>query len=157
MALTVLAELAGVRFGRLDSLLVTTWYGAATLAPLDVYERLEEQLIAEHGMLTLLTVIVNSPAAPEKGVAQRAAAISARFEKQLRASLVVVLARGLGAVLVRSFLTGFSLASKVPMHTFRDLSGAATCIAGLPGQTPRLEQDDGAAALEAFVTLPPPG
>jgi hypothetical protein len=108
-------------------------------------------------MLTLLTVIVNSPAAPEKGVAQRAAAISARFEKQLRANLVVVLARGLGAVMVRSFLTGFSLVSKVPMFTFRDLPGAATCIAGLPGQAPRLTQADVAAALEAFVALLPPG
>jgi hypothetical protein len=89
----------------------------------------------------------------DDAVRRRSVELGKKYEKQVRGAAIVVVTRGLAAVMVRTFLSGFFLLSRseMPMRTFASVKEALTWVQTLPGQDAPLRelrpQD-----IDAFIT-----
>ena len=83
----------------------------------------------------------------------RSVELGKKYEKQVLGSAIVVTTKGLGAVMVRTFLTGFFLVSKseTPMKTFSTIAEGLSWVQGLPGQDVAVKTELTAADIERFI------
>jgi hypothetical protein len=158
MPVSLVSESRVLRIGAIDSLLVFVWYSHSNLEALDQIEAAQRPLRERHPTFSILNVFTGTPKAPEPGVKERSDAMARESAGAIRINVMLVLAKGLGGVVVRTFLAGFSLLSPMPMQSAASLEEAVKKLQGAPGQTPelrgntRLLQD-----LAAFIATPPPG
>lgn len=158
MPVVELPGLPEVRFAQAGPLMIAAWSRSATNAGLEQLEKYQADLIAKHGKVSSLTVLLGSGGETEAGLRERAVKMQERFDKSLVGTAIAVTAKGVAAVIIRTFLAGFSLVSSgsAPMKTFGNVNDAVAWLKSLPGQAsviagdPRLADD-----IFAFVESPP--
>ena len=77
----------------------------------------EQALVDQYGAVSLLMVFSGTPKQADPGVKERGDELAQRFKDVVRSNVVLVQARGLSGVVVRTFLAGFSLLSPIPMES----------------------------------------
>ncbi len=157
MSVTELASFPEVRIGHVGPVLVSVWYDQATLRGVKAMAEQQRGLIGRYTMMTSLSVAVKVPKAPEPDVTAWLKESDAAFKAMTRGSVIVVLERGLAAIVVRTFLAAASLISTNVMQVVKTMAEATDRVKALPGQDLEVINDAQLAAkLEAFVALPPP-
>ncbi|MGV3620502.1 MAG: hypothetical protein ACO1OB_06780 [Archangium sp.] len=157
MAATVLEESSEVRIGHVGPLLVSVWYSQATLRGLEAHDRQHVALAREFGKITSLSVAVKIPRAPGPEAQEWLKRSAEALFGTSHGTVIVVLERGLGAILARSFIAAASLISANPIQVTRTIDDAVQRVKAFPEQHPTLISDAGlTATLEAFAALPAP-
>lgn len=156
MQVETLFEGHGVKLGAAESLVIAVYRGASSLEALDALDRVQTSLAAKHGRLSTLSVIADAPGSmlrADEAVRQRSVELGKKYESSVIGSGIVVTARGLSAVVARTFLTGFFLLSRseMPMKTFSTLADALAWVQALPGQSTALKTELSVIDLEKFV------
>lgn len=154
-----LPGLPDVRFASRGPLLIGAWSRAATTAGLELMTKHEAALVARHGKVSVLTVLVGAAGTPDVGLREKALDMQKQFDRSLVGTAIAVTAKGFGAVVIRTFLAGFSLVSsgKAPMKTFGTVPEAVAWLRALPGQAKALADDAGLAGeVAAFLEASPP-
>lgn len=144
MEFTTVYDAPEARFGVAGPLIVAVYKGAPALTVLEQLDRAQTELITKRGTISTLTVIgeLGSMLKVDDGVRQRSVELGKKYEKHVRGSAIVVETRGVAAVMVRSFLTGFFLLSRseMPMKSFKRVTEGLTWLQGLPGQDAPLRE-----------------
>lgn len=137
--------------------MVGVYKGRSSMPALDALDRLQEGMVKKHPKISTLSIIpqVGEMMHVEAGVRDRSLALNEKYEPYLRGSAIVITARGLGAVMVRSFFSGFFLLTKswAQMKTYSTIGDGLSFVQGLPDQDPSikaLKLED----IEAFVNAP---
>jgi hypothetical protein len=157
VTLSTLEERAEYRLGHLGSVLAVVWHEAPTVDCLEVLERHHLTLAQRFGKVTLLSVIVTATRSPSPDVRAKIDEQASRLQAVRHGSVVVVLAKGLAAIFIRTYLAALSLVTKEPLRVVKTLADAATEIGKLPGQDEATRQrGDLEEHLMAFVALPAP-
>lgn len=156
MTVTLLEEFSEVRIGHVGPLLISVWFSQASLRGLEALSKHQLALVGRYGKITNLSVAVKIPKAP----GPEAQEWLKRNDKNLRGTslgtVIVVLERGLGAILARSFIAAASLISANSMHVVKTLEEATAKTKSLPGQARDIVEDASlTATLEVFVAAPP--
>lgn len=116
MDVTRVFEGPGVRLGTAGSLLIACYRARTTVEDLDALERAQNALLTKYPRISTLSIIAPSGVErPEEKVRERSLALNLAFEEKVRGSGIVVTTRGIGAVMVRTFLTAFFLLNKAKM------------------------------------------
>jgi hypothetical protein len=115
MGVTVLQESAAFRLGHVGSVFVTVWYSELTNEALDALNRHQQALAAKYGKLTMVSVVVNATQAPGPELRERLRTEMNELSSSRLANIIVVLARGMSAIITRSFLAMLSLISEEHM------------------------------------------
>lgn len=103
----------GARLGTAGSLLIACYRARTTVEDLDALERAQHALLTQHPRISTLSVIAPTGLErPDEKVRDRSLALNLAFEEKVRGSAIVVTTRGIGAVMVRTFLTAFLLLNK---------------------------------------------
>jgi hypothetical protein len=154
MPIVLLKESDDIRIGACGPLLVNVWFAQATVPALDLLLAEQHGLMAQYGKVTFLSVASNIPRAPGPEVS------AWLKERQLtgdqsRGTIIALTARGLSAVIARSFIAAVSLFSRDSYVVVKSLEEAATAARQLPGQDPYVANMHSLANdLQAFVELP---
>lgn len=152
MSIVELSSLPEVRIGHLNSLLVSVWHSQATIDGLRAMNDAQRKLIAQYGRITTASVAVKIPKAPGPEVSEWLKQSEQEFKGCSRGTVVVVLERGLSAIIARSFIAAASLISSNTMLVVKTLEEAAEKVRQLPGQPADLANDlELAEKLEAFI------
>lgn len=156
MQVETLFEGHGVKLGAAGPLVVALYRGASNLATLEALDAAQSALVAKHGRISTLSIIADSPTSmlrTDEAVRQRSVELGKKYEASVLGSGIVVTARGLSAVVARTFLSGFFLLSRseMPMKTFASLADALAWIQGLPGQSTALKTELSVIDLERFA------
>ena len=155
MELTKTFESVDARFGTAGPLMVTLYRGTSNLAMLEELDRAQEALIAKHTRISTIAVIAlaGSMLKTDDAVRSRSVALGKKYEKSVLGSAIVVTTRGLGAVMVRTFLTGFFLLSRAetPMKTFSSIAEGLSWVQSLPGQDLSIKTLVSATDIERFI------
>lgn len=156
MPVTLLEEFSEVRIGHVGPVLISVWFSQATLRGLEALSKHQLALVARHGKITNLSVAVKIPKAPGPEAQEWLKKNDVRLRGTSLGTVIVVLERGLGAILARSFIAAASLISANSMHVVKTLDEAVAKTKLLPGQ-PREILDDATLSsnLEVFVAAPP--
>ena len=155
MELTKTFESVDARFGTAGPLMVTLYRGTSNLAMLEELDRAQEALIAKHTRISTIAVIAlaGSMLKTDDAVRSRSVALGKKYEKSVLGSAIVVTTRGLGAVMVRTFLSGFFLLSRAetPMKTFSSIAEGLSWVQSLPGQDLGIKTLVSATDIERFI------
>ena len=155
MELTKTFESADARFGTAGPLLVTLYRGSSSVGMLDELDRVQEALIARHARISTIAIIAiaGSMFKTDDTVRTRSVALGKKYEKSVLGSAIVVTTRGLGAVMVRTFLSGFFLLSRAetPMKTFSTIAEGLSWVQSLPGQDLSIKTMLSATDIERFI------
>lgn len=156
MDFTSTFESADARFGSAGPLLVALYRGSTSPGMLEELDRTQEALLKKFPRISTLTVIgqASSILKVDESVRTRSVELGKKYEKQVIGSAIIVTTKGLGAVMVRTFLTGFFLLSKaeMPMRTFSTVAEGLSWLQGLPGQDLSIKTDVRAADIERFIS-----
>lgn len=148
-------ESSEARMGAAGSLLVTLYRGSASVAVLDELSRTQEALLAKHPRISTLTVIgqASSMIRVDEAVRTRSVELGKKFDGRVVGSAIVVTTKGLGAVIVRTFLSGFFLLSRAetPMRTFPSIEEGLVWLRSLPGQDAQFKTDIFTRDVERFL------
>lgn len=157
MPITLLEERPDFRLGHAGSVYVSIWFSELSHAALDALEKHHQALSAKHGKITLVSVIVGATKPPPDELRDRLRKQSVELAKVRLGNVIVVQARGMGAIIARSFLAVLSLISAENMKVPANLEAAAEEVRKLPGQDAgtRANQTLG-EDLMAFAALPRP-
>ncbi len=157
MSVTVVHQSPVLCIGTVDSLLVTVWHDSSTLEALDEMARHEQVLIDTFGSVSVLMVFTGAPKNAGPGVKERGDELAKRFQNNVRCNVVLVLARGLSGIVVRTFIAGFSLVSPIPMQSAATVEEATKKLQSAPGQTAELRGNVNLVEqLRAFIEAPAP-
>ncbi len=157
MPITPLAEFPEVRLGHVDSVLVSVWYSRLTIPSLDLLEQHHRSLAAKYGKVTFLSVVAGAAENPPPDVRERMNRTSEEMAKFRRANIIVVKARGLGAIIARSFLAAIAMFGKENIKVFKTTDEAVTYLKALPDQDEAVRGNGSLAAdVQAFVDQPAP-
>ena len=157
MAITVLEECPEFRLGHVGSVYVTVWFSELNERALDSLARHHQALTGKYGKITLVSVIINATRAPGPELRERLRAQSVELAKHRHGNVIVVLTRGLSAIIARTFLAMLSLMSSENMKIPASLEEAADEVRKIAGQdaatvaNTKLAED-----LTAFAALPRP-
>lgn len=148
-------ESSDARLGAGGPLLVALYRGSTNVAVLDELDRTQEALLRKYPKISTLTVIgqATSLFKVDEAVRARSVELGKKYEKDVVGSAIVVTTKGLGAVMVRTFLSGFFLLSKseTPMKTFSTLAEGLAWVQSLPGQDLSIKTGLSAVDIERFV------
>lgn len=148
-------ESSDTRLGSAGPLLVALYRGSTSVAVLNELDRTQEALLRKYPKISTLTVIgqASSLLKVEDGVRARSVELGKKYEKDVLGSAIVVTTRGLGAVMVRTFLSGFFLLSKseTPMKTFPTIADGLAWVQALPGQDLSIKTGLSAVDVERFL------
>lgn len=126
------------RFGAAGPLFVAHYKGAVNLDTLDQLDKAEASLVEKRGVISTITVIgdIGPMFKTDEAIRRRSVELGKKYEKHVRGSAIVITTRGLAAVMVRTFLSGFFLLSKAefPIRTFSTVKEALAWLQGLNGQ-----------------------
>ncbi|MFO0595745.1 MAG: hypothetical protein U0228_10585 [Myxococcaceae bacterium] len=157
MEFTTVYDAPAARFGVAGPLLVAVYKGATDLAVLEQLDRAQTELITKRGTISTLTIIgeLGQMLKIDDGVRQRSVELGKKYEAHVRGSAIVVETRGVAAVMVRSFLTGFFLLSRseMPMKSFKRIADGLGWLQQLPGQDAPMRELR-APDVEAWVHRP---
>lgn len=132
------------RFGAAGALFVAHYKGAVHLGTLEKLDELQRTLIEQRGTISMLTVIgeLGPMFKVDDSVRKRSVELGKKYEHQVRGAAIVVVTRGVAAVMVRTFLSGFFLLSRnaLPMRTFASVKEALGWLQGLAGQDAPLRE-----------------
>lgn len=156
MPVTLLQELPQCRLGHVGSVYVSVWFNELTLEALDALDKHHRAIAAANGgQVTFISVAASANKVPDKDVRERLAREAPALAKLRRANIVVVTARGLGAIITRTFLAGLNLVSSEKMVIVKTFEEAAAEARALPDQDNFTKTNTRLAAdLEAFANLP---
>lgn len=155
MAITLLDETPEYRLGHFGSLLVSAWYSRLNIPALESLEKHHRELASKHGKVTFLSVVVGAAENPPADVRERMKHGSEALLPLRRANLIVVQAKGLSAIIARSFLAAMSLMSPEKMGVFKTVEEAVAEAQRLPDQDEAVKAHPTLAAeIRAFVDLP---
>lgn len=145
----------GCRIGVIGPVLVSVFDTKAELPMLDLLDQAQTELIAKHGRIATIAIIaMERMEPPDPQFRTRGAALAKKHEAAMTGSAMVVLSKGLAAVVVRAFLAAYSLLfqQKQPNQTFREIAPAVKWLQGLDGQLPEVKAMTGlTVAVEAFT------
>ena len=157
MAITILEECPEFRLGHVGSVYVTVWFSELNEKALDSLARHHHALVAKYGKITLVSVIVNATKAPGPELRDRLRAQSVELAKHRHGNVIVVLARGMSAIIARTFLAMLSLISSEHMKVPTTLDAAADEVRKIVGQDAATAANESLADdLVAFASLPRP-
>lgn len=143
------------RLGAAGPLLVALYRGSTSVSVLNELDRTQEALLAKHARISTLTVIgqATSMLKVDEAVRTRSVELGKKFDGKVVGSAIVVTAKGLGSVIVRTFLSGFFLLSRAetPMRTFASIEEGLVWLRTLPGQDPVLRTEIFSADIERFL------
>lgn len=152
MSIVELASLPEVRIGHVGPVLVSMWYSQATVGGLRAMGEEQRKLLARYPRISMVSVAVKVPRAPEHDVAEWLKESEKEFRGTSLGTVVVLLERGLAAIIARSFIAAVSLFSANSMVVVKTLEEAAERLRTLPGQDATIAGDlQLAAKLEAFI------
>lgn len=144
-----------VRFGNAGPLVIASYKGALTLTALKELEKLEDGLLKVHPRIASLAVMgkMGGMFQVDKEVQKYGVELATKYEKVAHGSAIVVQTKGLGAVVVRTFLSAYFMMSKSTMvtQTFASVDEGLAWLQQLPGQNPLSGLSVSAADIEAFV------
>lgn len=157
MPITVLEERPEYRLGHAGSVYVTVWFSELSMMALDALAKHHHALAKKYGKITLVSIVVGATQAPGPELRDRLRSETAELAKSRRANIVVVLAKGLSAIITRSFLAVLSLLSTETMKVPGTLEEAAEQARNLEGQDEETKNNATLGAdLVAFAALPRP-
>lgn len=155
MAIVRSFESSDARLGAAGPLLVALYRGSTTVAVLDELDRTQEALLRKYPKISTFTVIGQATTLlkVDEGVRARSVELGKKYEKDVVGSAIVVTTKGLGAVMVRTFLSGFFLLSRseTPMKTFSTVADGLAWLQSLPGQDLSIKTGVSAVDLERFL------
>jgi hypothetical protein len=157
MSITVLQEHPEFRLGHSGSVFVTVWFSELSHHALDALTKHQQAIFEKHGKVTMVSVVVNATQAPGPEIRERLKQQMSDLGHMRMGNITVILARGMSAIIARSFMAMLSLISKEHMKVFKTLEEAAEEVRKIPGQHAAtlanlaLTED-----LVAFAALPRP-
>ena len=152
MPIVELQSLPTVRIGHVGPVVVSVWYAEATVDALQALNAQQRKLIAQYGRLSSVSVAMTIPRAPGADVAEQLKETEKEFKGTSLGTVVVVLERGLAAIIARSFIAVASLITSSPITVVKTLEEAVEKLRAMPGQPPEvLGQTRLVAELEAFI------
>lgn len=169
MSIVELPAVPGVRIGHRGPVLVSVFFDWPNAARLQAMQAAQLDLAKRFGKVSALSIIPpidtaalkSDPAAVEQlnpdpknreANARESAKVGELLEASTLGAAMVIMPRGMMAVMIRSFMGAMSLLSRsrTPLQTFKELVPAVAWLEGLPGATsmPGLVQD-----VEAWLGL----
>jgi hypothetical protein len=144
-------------FGATGALVVSRYRGNADLPLLDALDALQTELIQRYPKISTLSVITTSEGLLDfdEAVRSRSAEFERKYAKHVLGSAVAVTAKGLSAVMVRSFLSAFFLVARngMPLKTFRTVAESLAWLQSLEGQEATV-REVALEDVERFLSLP---
>lgn len=148
-------ESVEARLGTSGPLLLALYRGTTSPAMLDELERAQDALLLKYPRISTITVIGQASGLlkVDEAVRTRSVELGKKFDGKVLGSAIVVSATGLGAVMVRTFLSGFFLLSRAetPMKTFSKITDGLTWLQSLPGQDLTIKTLVSATDIERFI------
>lgn len=133
---------------------VVVRFGATTVADLDQMLKVQLDVVKRHGHLTTLSVVPITGEATKVSdeVKQKSVEITRAIGKQQLGSATVILGTGIGATILRTFMTGFNLLAKnpFPQKTFSDVREAHAWLSALPNQDDDVKKAKADEVLATF-------
>lgn len=143
------------RFGAAGPLLVALYRGTTSLAMLDELDRTQEALLRKFTRISTLTVIgqASGMLKVDERVRTRSVELGKKFDGKVIGSAIVVNTKGLAAVMVRTFLSGFFLLSRAetPMKTFSKITEGISWLQSLPEQDVGIKTQLSETDIERFI------
>lgn len=156
MAITQLQEFPEARFGHVGPLLVSIWYSELSLRSIDALDAHQKTLAERYGKVTMISVVSSATKNPSPELREELKRRAPNQESMRIGNIVVVNARGLGAIIARTFLAALSLVQS-GLSVAKDIDDAAARAKAIPGQHPEVVASTTLAAdLKAFAALPAP-
>lgn len=143
----------GVRAGAWNHFVVAHWTRDLAAKPLSELADVQWTLAERFGGITTLTVLGDAPSLrPPDDLRKLGAELTERFKPYARGAAMVLQAEGLRTALVRSVLTGISLAarSKMPTRIFPTVGDAVTWLAAQDDLPAPMDVPALTRAVEAF-------
>ncbi len=158
MLITKLYESERVRFGSAGPLILMQYKSTPTLDEVRLVERFEDELLKQYPKISVFNVVEQTGAilrVPDD-VRDYSAKLSDKFASRIVGSAMVVTAKGLGAVMARTFLSGFFLLSRAELliRSFSTVPEGLTWLRALPDQHVSLKTELTLADLERFFGEP---
>lgn len=151
-------ESATLRLGSSGPLVVALYRGATTKAQLLELDAFQATLLTRFPHIMSVSVMgqVSVSARLDDDAKAFTAELSAKYEKVNVGNAMVVRSTGLGAVVVRSFLSAFFLMrpSEMRNKVFRSIDEGFAWLQGLPDPNPIRGLAVTAAEIEAFCDAP---
>lgn len=152
MSVIELQSLPEVRIGHLGPMMISVWRSTATATALQAIAAQQRQLLAQYELITTVSVTIRVPQQPAPEAMEWVKRIDEEFRGKSRGTVVVVLERGLAAIIVRSFLAATSLMSQNKMEIVKTVDDACERVKAFAGQVPELVDDAQLAdKLDAFI------
>lgn len=118
----------------------------------------QRELAKVHGMISMLSVITIGKLTQKISdeIRQKSVEVTRAIDDVCRGSATVILGSGLGATILRVFMTGFNLIAKTkfPVKVFANVNEALLWLQERPGQSPEVKQLT-AKAIHQHLGLPP--
>ena len=157
MQLEVTAEFPEVRLATIGPLMISVWYQEASLRGFEALGKTQDRLVAQYGMISSINISVILPRAPPPEAIEWVKSQQAKSDATTRETVVVLLSRGLSAVIARTFLATVSLFSRRNLKVVKTLTEAVEVIQRAPGQDSAIAGNPTlVATLEEFVQRPAP-
>lgn len=157
MPIVTLEERPECRVGHVGPVFVTTWYSELTVDALEMMERHQTELSKRYGKVTLISIILGASKNPSPELRERLKRTATMLQEQRIGNFVVVMTRGLSAIIARTFLAAVSLMNSENMQVFKTLEDAAEEARKIPLQHEEVRANTKLGAdLVAFAALPQP-
>jgi hypothetical protein len=144
------------RFGTVGPLMVALYKGATDLAHLDEVDRIQTTMLQKYPRISTLSVIdsAGSLLKVDEAVRNRSVELGNKYDGKVTGSAIVIITKGLAAVMARTFLSGFFLLSRAatPTKTFARVDESLIWLRSLPGQDLVIKTEISATDIERFLT-----
>lgn len=149
-----LAERPGIHIAHAGSIVIAK-YGQSTVEDLDVLLQHQLDVANKHGgkmtMIGIVSIGANVGRIGED-VRQKSVELMGKLSSVCLGTCTVILGGGLGATVIRMFLTGFHLMARTPFpqKVFGSVSEALTWAQQLPGQSVDAQRLSSTVVLKHF-------
>ena len=147
-------ESADCRIGTAGPLMLSLYKGPVGIPTLDELDRLQAALLQQYPRISTIAVIDQHASLfkVDEAVRTRSVELGKKYDGKVIGSAIVIATRGLGAVMARTFLTGFFLLSRAetPMKTYSKIDEGLAWLRALPGQDLVIKTEIFASDIERF-------
>ena len=147
-------ESAEGRIGTAGPLLLALYKGSTSVTFLDELDRVQTTLLQKYSRISTISVIGQhtSLVKVDEAVRTRSVELGKKYDGKVIGSAIVIATRGLGAVMARTFLTGFFLLSRAetPMKIYFKIDEGLAWLRALPGQDLVIKTEIFASDIERF-------
>lgn len=122
------------------SLLVVDYMAAGTLASLDENARHQQALLAAYPKISSLQIMSGPVGKVDDALKKKAAEMTKAIENKCFGSAIVIPGSSLGAMMIRTVVTGINMVSKsnTPQKCFATIGEALSWLQSFPGQDPQV-------------------